>query len=69
MLTDNQATTLTEIIDIGVGRAGLILGQLVGSRVKLHIPSVGLARLSELQECLSLAAASDLATVRQNFSG
>ena len=69
MLTDLQATTLTEIIDIGVGRAGMILGQLVGSRVKLHIPSVGLAQLTELHECLSLADTADLAAVRQSFSG
>jgi len=69
MLTNSQATTLTEIIDTGVGRAGSILGQLVGSPVKLHIPSVGLADLTELHECLSLANTSDLAAVRQNFSG
>ena len=69
MLTNLQTTTLTEIIDIGVGRAGSILGELVGSRVKLHVPSVGLARIAELNDCLSLADESDLAGVRQNFSG
>lgn len=69
MLTKQQTTTLTEIIDIGVGRAGRILGELVGSPVKLHIPSVGLCPLKELESCLSLAGMTDLASVGQHFSG
>ena len=69
MLTDQQTTTLTEVIDIGVGRAGRILGELIGSTVKLHIPSVGLCQQDELSSCLSLASNTDLASVRQHFSG
>ncbi len=69
MLTEQQARTLTEIVDIGVGRAGSILGELVGSPVKLHIPAVGLAELSNLQSCLSLADETELASVRQSFAG
>lgn len=69
MLTKQQTTTLTEVIDIGVGRAGRILGELIGSTVKLHIPSIGLCQLNELDSCLSLASNNDLASVRQHFSG
>lgn len=69
MLTEQQTRTLTDIVDIGVVRAGSVLGELVGSPVKLHVPAVGLAGLSGLQSCLSLADETELASVRQSFSG
>jgi len=69
MLTDVQEDALTEIINIGVGRAGSVLSELVGSIVKLHVPSVGLTSLPNLPSCLSLASETELASVRQNFSG
>jgi len=69
MLTDLQKDALTEIINIGVGRAGSVLSELVGTIVKLHVPSVGLTSLSKLPECLSLANEAELASVRQNFTG
>lgn len=69
MLTDVQRDALTEIINIGVGRAGSVLSELVGSTVKLHVPSVGLTSLPNLPSCLSLAGEAELASVRQHFSG
>lgn len=69
MLTEKQIETLKEMMDIGVGRAGSILGELVGSTVKLHVPTVGLCKLGDLDSCLSLAEEAELAAVRQQFSG
>lgn len=69
MLTDYQRDALREIMNIGVGRAGSVLSEMVGSNVKLHVPSVGLTSLPDLGNCLSLADETELAAVRQHFSG
>ena len=69
MLTDVQRDALTEMINIGVGRAGSVLSELIGSTVKLHVPSVGLTSLPNLPDCLLLANEAELASVRQSFSG
>ncbi len=69
MLTQLQADALTEIVNIGMGRAGSVLSELVGSTVKLHIPDVGIYSLPELRSSTSLAEETELASVRQQFSG
>jgi len=69
MLTESQSHVLTEIINAGVGRAGSVLSEMVGSRVDLHVPGIGVTGLIEIPDYLEIEEASRLASVRQRFHG
>lgn len=47
-LTDDQQDALTEIVNIGVGKAGCMLSELVEERIELRVPSVQICSLEEL---------------------
>ena len=68
-LSELQLDALTEIFNIGAGRAASSLSEIVGDPVKLSVPRVQLYRSSEINaEVLSLNSPR-LGAVKQSFSG
>ena len=69
-LTGTQEDTLTELINIGFGRAAASLSKLTGHRVQLEVPHVTMCPIDEMADRLRPMLANDeLATVHQIFSG
>ncbi|MFZ2525180.1 MAG: chemotaxis protein CheC, partial [Candidatus Ferrigenium altingense] len=68
-LSELQLDALTEIFNIGAGRAASSLSEIVGDEVKLSVPCVQLYQSSEINaDTLSLNSPR-LGAVRQHFSG
>ena len=51
-LTANQRDTLTELINIGYGRAAGALSELTGYRITLEVPKVAIHAIEETTELL-----------------
>jgi len=69
MLSELQLDALTEIFNIGAGRAASSLSEIVGEEVKLSVPRVQLYQSSEINaEVLSLNSPR-VGAVKQSFSG
>ena len=51
--TSDHLDALTEVVNIGVGRAAAALSELLGSRIDLTVPTVSLLKFSELSEEVS----------------
>jgi len=68
-LSSDQLDTVTEIMNIGVGRAAASLSELVGSKILLQVPSVEVLRLESLLETELFLQEDTLASVRQDFRG
>jgi chemotaxis protein CheC len=51
-MNKSQNDFLTEIVNIGVGRAGAVLSQLVGTKVGMSVPEIDVCELSSLQDHL-----------------
>lgn len=68
-LTPEQHDALTEVVNIGVGRAAAALSELCGERVEVSVPRLILCELSELEG--HLATEKDLLDtfVLQDFHG
>jgi len=60
---------LTQLLDIGFGRAAADLSQLTGHRVQLDMPVVTIHAVAELSEALEGVVRTDVASVHQGFSG
>ena len=68
-LTDTQLDALTEIFNIGAGRAASSLSEIVGGEVLLSVPRVEFYRSNEINaQMLSLSSAR-LGSVQQQFTG
>jgi chemotaxis protein CheC len=67
-LTPSQRDALSELVNIGFGRAAASLSYLVHRRIHLSAPNVSVHPLSEMQAHLTFAH-SEVATVHQIFSG
>jgi len=68
-LSEIQIDALTEIFNIGAGRAASSLSEIVGDEVHLSVPCVQLYQSSEINaETLSLNSPR-LSAVKQSFSG
>jgi len=68
-LSELQLDALTEIFNIGAGRAASSLSEIVGEEVKLSVPRVQLYQSSEINaEVLSLNSPR-VGAVKQSFSG
>src|SRR3989338_7419602 len=68
-LSELQLDALTEIFNIGAGRAASSLSEIVGEEVKLSVPRVKLYQSSEINaEVLSLNSPR-VGAVKQSFSG
>ena len=68
-MTEPQRDALTEMINIGFGRAAASLSRLTGHRVELDAPEVAIYPVSELSRALGDIITGEIATVHQVFSG
>ena len=68
-LTEFQRDALTELINIGFGRAAASLSRITGHRVVLEVPQVAIHPINEVNAALSGVVSGDIATVHQVFSG
>jgi chemotaxis protein CheC len=68
-LTASQKDALTELINIGYGRAAGALSELTGYRVSLEVPRITMHRIEHIAPLLSRLVEGEVATVNQVFSG
>jgi chemotaxis protein CheC len=68
-LTEVQSDALTELINIGFGRAAASLSQLTGHRVELEVPQVMMCPVGELSDTLRPFVTEEIASVHQVFTG
>ncbi len=68
-LTAPQQDSLTELINIGYGRAAAALSDLTGHRIVLEVPQVAMHRIEELRPLLEEVIHGEVASVNQIFSG
>lgn len=68
-LTIHQRDALTELINIGYGRAAGALSELTGYRVSLEVPRVSVHVIEEIGPLLGREIDGEVATVNQVFSG
>lgn len=68
-LTVAQTDALTELINIGYGRAAGALSELTGYRISLEVPSVSIHEITEMASFLDHVVSGEVASVNQVFSG
>jgi chemotaxis protein CheC len=68
-LTEVQNDALTELINIGYGRAAGALSELTGYRVNLEVPKIAMHRIEEIAPLLDKVVEGEVASVNQMFSG
>lgn len=69
LLTDSQQDALTEMINIGVGRAAAVLNAMLESHVVLQVPSLKVYRREELASRCSFSIGEQHVQVRLGFEG
>jgi chemotaxis protein CheC len=60
---------LTELINIGFGRAAAALSKLTGHRVQLEVPEISMCPIEEMADYLRPLVQNEVASVHQVFSG
>jgi chemotaxis protein CheC len=68
-LTANQKEVLTELINIGYGRAAAALSELTGRRIVLEVPMVAVHPINHVRKALGEVLHGEVASVHQVFSG
>jgi chemotaxis protein CheC len=68
-LNSQQQDALSELINIGFGRAASALSVLVGQRVLIEAPDVSLYPIENLNSILSTLSIGEITSVHQVFSG
>jgi chemotaxis protein CheC len=68
-LTTLQRDALTELINIGYGRAAGALSELTGYRISLEVPRVSIHPIAEMARQLSRVISGEVASVNQMFNG
>lgn len=69
MLTNEQCDMLMEVINAGVIKAGSVMSELVGHRVRMQVPLVGVTDFSDLHTHLEIENTMQLVAVCQQFHG
>lgn len=69
VLTDHQLDALTEIFNIGAGRAASSLSDIVGDEVLLSVPRVEFYRADEIDANVLSLTSARLGSVQQMFTG
>lgn len=59
----------SEVINIGIGRAGSMLSDLVTQRINLHVPNIRVCSLAELDDLLSANGEMLDTAIFQDFQG
>lgn len=68
-LTELHLDALTEVFNVGAGRAAASLSEIVGDEVKLSVPSIEIKKLSEADTVLVELKSTRFGAVSQQFSG
>ena len=68
-LSPLEIDALTEIINIGVGRAASSLNDITGAHIQLKVPRIELFPLEKLTELLGRLGHTNVSTVIQTFKG
>jgi len=68
-LTDHERDALTELANIGVGRAAASLSRMVDAPIHLRVPDVALLTREEAAAEMEARDPASLIAVRQDFSG
>jgi chemotaxis protein CheC len=68
-LTTLQRDALTELINIGYGRAAGALSELTGYRISLEVPRVSIHPIAEMARQLTRVISGEVASVNQMFNG
>jgi chemotaxis protein CheC len=68
-LTELHLDALTEVFNVGAGRAAASLSEIVGDEVKLSVPSIEIKKTSEADTVLIELNSVKFAAVSQQFSG
>ncbi len=69
IMTPEQQDALSELINMGFGRAANALSILVGQRVLLEAPQVNVYPLREMEKALYFLSGREMTTVHQVFNG
>lgn len=69
MLSDKQIDTITEIINIGVGRGSASLSQMIDGDIHLDVPYINVIKFDDIQEELDKMNVTDVHSVELKFSG
>jgi chemotaxis protein CheC len=68
-LTAKHKETLTELINIGYGRAAAALSDMTGQRIVLEAPKVDMLSVDNVKDALQSILKGDISSVHQVFSG
>jgi chemotaxis protein CheC len=68
-LTYTQKDALTELINIGYGRAASALSELTGYRITLEVPRIAMHAIEDIAPQLTRMVGGEVASVTQVFSG
>jgi chemotaxis protein CheC len=69
VLTGEKRDALTELINIGVGKAAGMLNQMTSHQISLRVPSIDLVTLDDLNEVMHGRIDDRLAAVKMDFTG
>ncbi|MEO6353498.1 MAG: chemotaxis protein CheC [Oxalobacteraceae bacterium] len=69
LLTDMHLDALTEIFNVGAGRAASSLSEIVGDEVKLSVPSIEIIKSDDVEAKLLVQNDAKFGAVSQHFSG
>jgi len=69
LLGELERDALTEIVNIGVGRAASSLRKMIGDQVTLSVPSIDVVSQRRAARLISEREVAELVAVRQDFDG
>jgi len=68
-LNHDQEDVLSELMNMGVGRASAILNEMIGHHIRLHVPTVKLIRKEHLSQYVAYDEHESLSSVQMGFQG
>ena len=68
-LNDIQKDVLSEIINIGIGKAGNLFNDILETHITLNVPKINIIPASELDPLLKKMGYNQLSSVQQKFHG
>lgn len=66
-MDDAQHDFLSEILNIGLGKAGAALSEMSGARVTMEVPKMTVCPAEELPQHLAVFGDDEVLTVTQSF--